>query len=149
MFLFSCENGIDNSGVQNLLESQLTGEEAVGYVVGYETCGLSLDDREAKGYIVISENLKDTFAVYNLPKIFEFPAEAFPVTMSYDPGQINVAFPEAFRYTFKIWFTYTLSSEKEIAALGYRGCVIPAIYPIRYTYENCVPVIVNSATINN
>jgi hypothetical protein len=119
-------------------------DEAIGYVVGYETCGLSLGK---PGYIVITEDLKDTLAVYGLPEIFDFPAEAFPVTHSNDPGLINAAFPEKFRYAFKMQFTYTLSSEKEIHELGiHESCVIPAIYLIRSTFNNCVPVIVNSAT---
>jgi hypothetical protein len=119
----------------------------IGYVVGYETCGLSLDDGKAKGYIVISEDLKDTLAVYGLPEIFEFPAEAFSATMSNDPGLINVAFPEKFRYAFKMRFTCTLSSETEVIKLDIKAsCVIPAIYLIRETYRNCTPVIINSAT---
>jgi hypothetical protein len=131
-------------------ENDTPGQETdgvVGYVVGYETCGLSLDNREAKGYIVISEDLKDTLTVYGLPEIFEFPEEAFSVALSEDRGLTNAAFPEKFRYMFKMRFTYTLSSDKEVIALELRAmCVISAIYPIRPTYRNCVPVIINSAT---
>jgi hypothetical protein len=121
-------------------------KERTGYVVGYETCGLSLDNRKAQGYIVISEDLKDTLAVYGLPEIFEFPEEAFSATMSNDPGLINAAFPEKFRYAFKMQFTYTLSSEEEVVALGIKKpCVIPAMYSIRETYRNCVLAIINIA----
>ncbi|MDR1221604.1 MAG: hypothetical protein LBL07_01820 [Tannerella sp.] len=130
---------------EDIIPGQET-DEAVGYVAGYETCGLSPDNRKAKGYIVISEDLKDTLAVYGLPDIFEFPAEAFPVTTA-GTGTVNTAFPERFRYAFKMRFTYTRSSEEEIHELGLNAsCIIPAFYLIRSVFDKCVPVIINSAT---
>jgi hypothetical protein len=143
------EQGIDNLEEQDVLKGQLSGgepKERIGYVVGYETCGLSLDNRQAKGYIVISEDLKDTLAVYGLPEIFKFPAEAFPVTTAAH-GIMNAAFPEKFRYAFKMRFTCTLSSEKEVIDLEMReSCIVLAMYPIRETYKVRTFVIVNSAT---
>jgi hypothetical protein len=121
-------------------------KEGTGYIVGYETCGLSLETWDATGYYVISEDLKDTLAVYGLPKIFEFPAEAFPITRTRE-GTLNKAFPEKFRYAFKMRFTYTLSSEKEVVELELKTmCVIPADVPIQRSYRmDCVHVIINSA----
>lgn len=117
-----------------------------GYIVGYETCGLNIQNKTgiAKGYIFISTNLKDTLAVYNMPTdIYAFPEEAFPKQHS---GVINASFPEQFRYAFKIKLTYALSSWEELEKLGLReSCVIPSIYPIRKTYNNSIPVIVKSA----
>jgi hypothetical protein len=121
--------------------------EMTGYVVGYETCGLSPDNRKAKGYIVISEDLKDTLAVYGLPEIFEFPAEVFSKPVQGLTIMLNMAFPEKFRYAFKMQFTYTLSSEEELIDRELKaGCAYPAIYMLQETYRNCVPVIINSAT---
>jgi hypothetical protein len=120
--------------------------ETTGYVVGYETCGMSFESRKAKGYIVISEDLKDTLAVYGLPEIFEFPEEAFSVPTSGLTIMLNMAFPEKFRYAFKIRFTYTRSSMEEVIALGIgEGCFYPDIYVLQETYRNCKPVIINSA----
>jgi hypothetical protein len=120
-------------------------EGSVGYVVGYETCGFSIDDRTAAGYIIITEDLQDTLAVYNLPEIFEFPLEAFPITTP-STGIINEAFPEQFRYAFKMRFSYTLSSEDEVRDLGMRkSCAIPAMYPIRRTFRVRTFVIIDSA----
>jgi hypothetical protein len=119
-------------------------ERITGYVVGYETCGLSLGKA---GYIVISEDLKDTLAVYGLPEIFEFPDEAFSKPTSGLTIMLNMAFPEKFRYAFKMKFTYTPSSMEEVMALGIgEGCAYPAFYLLQETYKNCVPVIIHSAT---
>ncbi|MCL1943077.1 MAG: hypothetical protein FWF54_05960, partial [Candidatus Azobacteroides sp.] len=121
-------------------------KQTTGYIVGYETCGLTIENGtgHAKGYIVISEDMKDTLTVYNLPQdIYSFPAKIFPETQVW---HVNVSFPEQYRYAFKLHMKYTVSSEEEIQHLGLKEyCTISAMYPIIETYKNCVPVIVNSA----
>ncbi len=117
-----------------------------GYIVGYETCGLTIENEvgHTKGYIFISEDLKDTLAVYNFPQsIYDFPAEIFTET---SPYLVNASFPEQYRNTFKVQLGYTLSSEEEVFKLGLKdACAMPAIYPIRETYKQCIPVIIHSA----
>jgi hypothetical protein len=117
--------------------------QTTGYIVGYETCGVTIEDDtgSAKGYIFISEDLKDTLAVYDLPPdIYDFPAEIFSETAEY--GLVNASFPEQYRNAFKVQLEYALSSEEYIQMLGLKDeCVIPAMYPITKMYENCVPVI--------
>ena len=121
-------------------------KQITGYLVGYETCGLTIENGEgqAKGYIFISEDLKDTLAVYNLPQdIFVFPAEIFPTTNVYE---INVSFPEEYRNVFKVQLGYTVSSDQELRKLGLLVyCILNSFEMTRITYKNPIPVIVNSA----
>ena len=120
--------------------------EKNGYLVGYATCGLTIENGlgYAKEYIFISEDLKDTLAVYNLPQdIYDFPEEIFTET-EYHVG--NMSFPEQYRYAFKIQLAYTVSSEEEVHDRELKVyCVINGMYPWIETYKNCVPIIVNSA----
>jgi hypothetical protein len=118
-----------------------------GYIVGYETCGLTVQERtgNAEGYIVITVDLKDTLTVYNLPKgIYDFPVEAFP---EQHPAVMNASFPEQFRYKFKIRFAATFTSLEELFELGiHEPCVYIQLYAPIYTYENYIPVIIESAS---
>lgn len=60
---------------------------------------------------------------------------------------MNASFPEQFRYNFKIQFTYTLTSEDELMERGfYHPCVYNASLLLTYTYKNCTPVIIESAS---
>jgi hypothetical protein len=133
-----------------ILIFQFTGDIVIkqvdGYIAGYETCGLTFQNGigQAKGYIVISENLKDTLAVYNLPQdLFRFPEEIF---LERKHHIVNTSFPEQYRNSFKVRLTYILSSKEEVYSLGLKeACIIPAMYQIIETYRNCVPVIIYSA----
>jgi len=117
-----------------------------GYIVGYETCGLLIENGigQAKGYIFISEDLKDTLAIYKFPQdIYDFQAAMFSETREW---YVNVSFPEQYRDVFKTQIIYTISSLEEIRSLGLNAdCTIPAMYPIIRTYHNCVPAIIHSA----
>ena len=119
-----------------------------GYIVGYETCGLLIENGvgQAKGYIFISEDQKDTLAVYKFPQdIYDFQTAIFSETREW---YVNVPFPEQYRYAFKMQIAYTVSSLEEIRNLGLNAdCAIPSMYPIIRAYRNCVPVIIRSAKI--
>jgi hypothetical protein len=123
--------------------------QAEGYIVGYETCGVNDNEGfgSAVGYIVITADLKDTLSVYNMPQsIYNFPENIFRYNPHTARGLMNDAFPEQFRYAYKIQFSYTLSSSEEIDRLGLREfCTLQAYYEITYTYKNCIPVIIKSA----
>jgi hypothetical protein len=165
LFFFNCSNDADLSekehkdnvaqeSEQEAISTHTQGDEYVdGYIVGYETCGLEIGDGKgiAKAYMVITEDLKDTLAVYNLPQdIYVFPENLFSDAKS--KGLINASFrtnnndAKQYRYAFKIRFDYTSVSEETLQEHGLKeDCVIPAIYLVRHTYENCVPVVINSA----
>ena len=122
------------------------------YIVGYETCGLTIENEigHAMGYIVISEDLKDTLTAYNLPQdIYSFPEEIFPVKKidANFPEYIwNTSFPEQYRNSFKVQLIYTTSSYNEVLDLGLTiYCVIKHMGYVVSTYHNCDPVIINSA----
>ena len=139
-----------NAGQGDLTEwrvvTNISGQ-TTGYIVGYETCGLTIEGGigHAKGYVFISEDLKDTLAVYNLSQdIYSFPAEIFTVT---DYHTVNMSFPEQYRNAFKIQLTYTLSSEEELLNRGLiEFCAVTADKPILHAYRNCIPVMANSAS---
>jgi hypothetical protein len=163
LFFFNCSNDADVSEKErkdNLtqeskqekisLDTQKN-EYIDGYIVGYETCGVKILDGNgiARAYIVITEDLKDTLTVHNLPQdIYAFPEDLFPDAKT--KGLINASFrttndAEQYRYAFKIRFDATTVSEETLQELGMEDdCIIPSLYLIRYTYENCVPVVVGS-----
>lgn len=119
--------------------------QAEGYIVGYETCGLEIKEGIgiAKGYIFINTNLNDTLTVYNMPSKISFPKEVFP---NLSLNQVNAAFPDSFRYTFKVKITYELSSSEEVVKQGYREqCVTTDMYPVLFDYKNSTPVIIKTA----
>jgi hypothetical protein len=117
-------------------ESDLDDTSKEGYIVGYETCGLKVQENtgSAQGYIVITADLKDTLVVYGLPQdIYSFPAEAFP-EQRHDIWE-NVSFPEQFRYAFKIRFACRLVSELELKEFGVYACVKTLQNGTRYGYR--------------
>jgi hypothetical protein len=83
------------------------------YIVGYDyCCGVTVDTYtqtgSSRGYFIISDNKKDTLVTYNLPSdLFDFSIECFD---SPDPHEM-CAFPDKFRYNFKIRMTYEIASE--------------------------------------
>jgi hypothetical protein len=163
LFFFNCSNDADSEKEHKNNVAQESEREAIsahtqggeyvdGYIAGYETCGLEISDGNgiAKAYIVITEDLKDTLAVYNLPRdIYAFPENLFPDAKS--KGLINASFrtnddTTQYRYAFKIRFNYASTSEETLQELGLKeDCVVPAIYLVRRTYENCMPVVIQSA----
>jgi hypothetical protein len=123
-------------------QSDLNDTLKEGYIVGYETCGLKVQENtgNAQGYIVITADLKDTLRVYNLPSdIYSFPAEAFP-ERSYLIWD-NVSFPEQFRYAFKIRFACRLGSDEEAQKLGVYACKKTYQYATRYAYRGLEEVL--------
>ena len=138
LLFFGCQSVMNEGSKEEDPVDSATGNGY--YIVGYETCGLTIQDGVgyAKGYIVISESLKDTLTVYNLPKdIYIFPVEIFTIPLR---EMKNMAFPEQYRYSFKIQLEYSLSTEEELYNLGLKEwCPIRDI--LVETYKNCIPVI--------
>ena len=127
----------EGSGKGKTKEKRLT-----GYIVGVENC-------DSSGYVVISEDLKDTLMVYNFPEdIFSFQVWSLFDKVDLNPCFDNVSFPEQYRYSFKIELSYTVSSKEEIDSLGLKKyCAIPMNCLLTMAYTNYVPVIANSVSM--
>ncbi len=105
----SAQNGENLSDEQRRIElAKLTDE--VYYVAGYHSNGVRVDDygnANAEAYLFISENLRDSVAVYNLTKegefgklldgIYELPTGIMSRTVC---GY--VLFPEEYRYEYPV-----------------------------------------------
>jgi hypothetical protein len=108
------------------------------YIVGYDACsGVEIVEDEtskAKGYLLISDDLKDTLLTYNLPdSLFVFPIEIMPTNVF----GFNF-FPEQYRFKYKIQMNYQIASEGQKIAFP---CV--TLYPQLYSIEP-VQVIITS-----
>jgi hypothetical protein len=83
VILLSVPKLSEDAAIELVLDKESNNDylQAEGYIVGYETCGSTIQEEtgSAMGYIVITSDLKDTLAVYNLPQdVYSFPAEVFP-----------------------------------------------------------------------
>jgi hypothetical protein len=112
---FGCSGELKVEGdIDELRDSAIYTE---GYIVNYNRC-VGLKERgeataKARGYYIISENLQDTLLTYNLPDdLYEFPLAFFGYAPS-DYDWIEGSPEPAFRYTYKIKFTYRLAKEEE------------------------------------
>ena len=101
MFTFnSCNDSICNMPQEN------TG--SIHYIIGYCTgCGYAVDTSNGIGkaniYLAVSEDLKDTLAIPDLPdNLFNFPSKILY------PAWINGfnLFPEEYRFTYKVKMNY-------------------------------------------
>jgi hypothetical protein len=106
ILLFGCSKEPDNEIVYT-----------DGYIVDYNSCAAFKERGEttakARGYYIISENLKDTLLTFNLPDdLFEFPWAFFGYAgTDYDWKEGGSTL--AYRYEYKIRFTYRLAEEEE------------------------------------
>ena len=117
------------------------------YIVGYQGgCALSIADGtgESLGYILISEDLKDTLEAYCMPKgIYNYPEELFKVHTAI----VNKSFPEQYRYSFKIKIKYFAPEEYYTEELGWLmwACHLQHHIP-SIEYCKTVRIIINSAS---
>lgn len=83
----------------------------VGYIVGFDPCTGGFLDNENKGFIIITEQSKDTLLTYNLPPdIFTFP-NAYFANYWY-----VFLFPDSAKYDYKISFEYSFTEENDKVA---------------------------------
>ncbi|MDR2086152.1 MAG: hypothetical protein LBP72_03145 [Dysgonamonadaceae bacterium] len=110
-----------------------------GYIVGWEGCsGSSINGEygEAKGYYIVSSDLKDTLLTYNLPSdVFKFSATCFNRGRFFTP----VWFEDVFRYAFRGYFEYEIVPEEEKIIP-----ICPAITLIRPEAAHAQQVIIKS-----
>ena len=92
--LMSCEKN-DNKTIH-----------AEGYIVGFNPC--SLKNQYATGYVIITQDLKDTLMAFNFPDtIYKFPLVFF------QDYENTGYFPSNVRFEYKIRITYTIATESE------------------------------------
>jgi hypothetical protein len=94
-------------------------KQTVAYVVGYNSLADYYEDGRYKigEYLLISEDLTDTLAVYNLPdNLFAFPEES--MSYSYD-GFVLFQPSSEYRYAYKVQMTYRQMRQDEY----YRRCI--------------------------
>jgi len=102
-------------------DSTLIGEK--GYIVGFDPCTISQNYRI--GYVIITEDLKDTLLSYNLSDYTnKMPASVFLNSNDtlYKIPEINFQnhrnfpfFQESLRYQYPINFTYSIANEDEMS----------------------------------
>ena len=117
------------------------GIKATGYIVGYNQCGLTVENGvgHAVIYYFISEDLENTLTlqVHNFPQdVYTFPKEIFEMP---DQCPRSRFFPEEFRYAFKVQLEYDIDFK-----LG-SSCVIPAICAPGQIGGLHIPILVYSA----
>jgi hypothetical protein len=113
--------------------------EGVYYVVGYD--GYYVEDvkegtAKSGGYLLVSENLKDSLVVYNLRRIddhvviddlfdgvFDFPRE---IMQGAGGCPWWYLFPEEYRFTFKMQITHRPITEQEFEKINHPKLIICA-----------------------
>jgi len=109
-------------------------QSMICYIIGYDVCsGVNIENETAKagGYLLVSENLIDTLATYNLPdNLYTFPSEIMPKNVF----GFNL-FPQVYRSTYKVQMTYISMTEEEQRNIS-KPCVTlyPMLHNIRPTY---------------
>jgi len=95
--------------------------KTTGYIVAQIVGHYSYFDEEYaqfNGYYIISEDLQDTLATYNLPEnMRKFPREFF-------------ANKENYRYTYKLVLEYQSTVSNSV--------VVPAMYPVTFPYAKYI-----------
>ena len=104
-----------------------------GYVVGYDPCTIYQQYRI--GYIIISEDLKDTLLSYNISdQIFKMPSSIlliqsdtiYKIPERYFEHFLSTPyFPDSLRYKYGIKITYLPSVKDELI---YNGCYTITIF---------------------
>ncbi|WP_445956397.1 hypothetical protein [Yeosuana sp.] len=113
-FLFiSCEKD-DNNSTPSIKNT--------GYIVGFDPC--TINQSYKIGYIIITEDLKDTLVTYNLSDdTYKMPASVllnptdtlYKIPESYFQGYRNTPFfPESLRNAYPINFSYSITKEDEM-----------------------------------
>jgi len=97
-----------------------------GYIVGFAPC--TIRHQYKIGYIIISENKKDTLVTYNLSdEIFKMPASVvfnqtdtlYNIPEAYFQNYMDSPyFPDEARYQFKILISFRYAEEDELTIYG-------------------------------
>lgn len=97
-----------------------------GYIVGFDSC--TINHHYKIGYIIITEDLKDTLITYNLSdNTYKMPASVLlnPSNTLYKIPELyfqnyrnSPFFPESLRYEYPVNFSYSIANEDEIVSLS-------------------------------
>ena len=112
---------IELASIQKVSEEQnIINKE--GYIVGFDPC--TIDHHYRIGYVIITEDLNDTLATYNLSDdTFKMPASVFlkPSDTLYKIPELyfenyrsSPFFPDSLRYKYPIKISYTIAKDNEM-----------------------------------
>lgn len=100
LFVFiSCKKESDPCKESNLKE---------GYIIGFDQCTAGKQSFEGKGFVLVTNNFRDTLLTYNLPdSLYSFPPSHFAYF------QFSYLFPDSVRFKYKVYFAYRSVEESE------------------------------------
>ncbi len=79
-----------------------------GYIIGFNQCTALKESFDGKGFVLVTNDFRDTLLAYNLPDtLYNFPPSHF-ATYGY-----SFLFPEAVRLNYKVYFSYRILKENE------------------------------------
>lgn len=94
---------------------------ATGYIVGYDPC--TINHHYRIGYVIISQDLKDTLVTYNLSDIvYKMPASVvfnsdtlYKIPWLYFQNYFGTPyFPDTLRYKYGVKVSYSIAKESEM-----------------------------------
>ncbi|WP_276358959.1 hypothetical protein [Daejeonella sp. H1SJ63] len=96
---YSCKKAKNPCDDSNLKEA---------YIIGFDQCTAGKQSFDGKGFVIVTNNFKDTLVTYNLPdSLYKFPPSHFA------NRQFTFLFPDSVRSKYKIRFAYKTSDTKE------------------------------------
>ncbi|WP_276360222.1 hypothetical protein, partial [Daejeonella sp. H1SJ63] len=113
---YSCKKAKNPCDESNLKEA---------YIIGFHQCTAGKQSYEGKGFVIITNNFKDTLLTYNLAdSLYQFPPSHFA---NY---QFSFLFPDSVRSKYKVHLSYRNLRENEKTYPLCRG----DIYDAEITY---------------
>ncbi len=75
-----------------------------GYIIGFDQCTAGKQSFDGKGFVIVTNNFKDTLVTYNLPNsLYQFPPSHFA------NRKLSFLFPDSVRSKYKIRFAYRIT----------------------------------------
>lgn len=108
-----------------------------GYIVGYDPCSVLPPIYESRkiGYVIISEDLRDTLLTYNLshastldPSIVAFNSDTLYVIPALHFNRECSFFTDSLRYKYGVKISYSIANENEMVFLACPTNIISIVY---------------------
>ena len=78
------------------------------YIIGFDQCTAGKQSFDGKGFVIVTNNFKDTLVTYNLPdSLYKFPPSHFAYY------QFSFLFPDSVRSKYKVYLSYRNMKENE------------------------------------
>ncbi|WP_276358961.1 hypothetical protein [Daejeonella sp. H1SJ63] len=80
------------------------------YIIGFDQCTAGKQSFDGKGFVIVTNDFKDTLVTYNLPdSLYQFPPSHFA------NRKFSFLFPDSVKLKYKIHFAYRIlkSDEKQ------------------------------------